>query len=169
MERYAEINEENIVLRVIVCRSAEWAQQRLGGQWLLGDGAAVGMLAKVQAGGVTFHAVEEYRTLVVPAAQVALATALATGLSAASRVSFDTPLSASGELPATHFSSAGLVSHEFLKAVVDAQCLFQMCNKAGAVVSLEACVLLVLNADVSDEDPQAAAARLGLQVIASQE
>lgn len=110
------------------------------------------------------------RTMIVPVAFVPLARALAVGVSPiAGRGMFETPLSPTGALPATHFMSAGFISAEFARAVEDAGYLFAACARAGAPVTLEQCTLLAINADVTDEPPFSAMARLELQMIVSEE
>lgn len=107
-----------------------------------------------------------HRTMTLPAALVPLAQALAEGLAGPAGASmWTTGLSADGTDPATHYVSAGMIEDAFVAALTDATALYAACQQAGAGVTQEQCQALVDGADVSDEAPFDALARLGLQIV----
>lgn len=107
-----------------------------------------------------------FRTLVLPAEHVPMAQALAEGVSGpAGSGMWTTGLSASGEEPATHYVSTGMIGIEFAAMLVDADALYAACQSVGAPITLEQCQALVSSADVSEEQPFEAFERLGLKMV----
>lgn len=107
-----------------------------------------------------------HRTMILPAALVPLAQSLAEGLAGPAGVGmWTTGLSAGGSEPATHYVSTGMIEDQFVAALTDADVLYAACNAASAGVTLEQCRALVDGADVSDELPFDALARVGLQLL----
>ena len=94
---------------------------------------------------------------------------------------FVTPLSADGAEPATHYISSGLIEDNFaallpLDAMVDdvwtrtyaglPETIVQLYNATdNPPVTLEQVTAVFATADVSEEDPHQAMARLGLQLV----
>lgn len=103
-------------------------------------------------------------TLVVPAALTPLARALAAGLSPRGSVMFLTPLSPTGNLPATHYVSTGYIDENVVALLGNGADLHAACVAAGAAVSLVQCNALVNNSDVSNSEPFAKFEELGLQM-----
>lgn len=83
-----------------------------------------------------------FRTLIVQANQVELAREVGASYSAGGEGMFVTPLSSTGQYPATHYISSGLIPEE-----------------------LDALLAATPDADISDEEPFVAMERLGLQMI----
>lgn len=95
---------------------------------------------------------------------------------------FTTPLSSTGAEPATHYISSGLIEDNFatllpLDAMVDdvwtrtypglPETIVQLYNATdNPPVTLDQVTAVFATADVSDEDPHAAIARLGLMTLA---
>jgi hypothetical protein len=112
-----------------------------------------------------------HRTLICPAAHVALARSLSEGLAGASgALMYSTPLSATGKTPATHWVSAGLVQQQYADLMADADALLAACAAAGVTVNAAA-VRAMLAASVirADADPHAVFAELGLSIISEDE
>lgn len=76
-----------------------------------------------------------------------------------------TGLSASGEEPATHYVSTGMIGTEFADMLMDADALYAACQSVGAPITLEQCQALVSAANVSEEQPFEEFARMGLQMV----
>ena len=124
-----------------------------------------------------------YRNLIISADQRDLAAQLCAVLAGAGGSNmFTTPLSADGAEPATHYISSGLIEDNFaallpLDAMVDdvwtrtyaglPETIVQLYNATdNPPVTLDQVTAVFATADVSDEDPHAAIARLGLMTLA---
>ena len=83
-----------------------------------------------------------FRTLIVQANQVELAREVGASYGAGGEGMFVTPLSSTGQYPATHYISSGLIPEE-----------------------LDALLATIPDIDISYEDAFAAMARLGLQIV----
>lgn len=105
--------------------------------------------------------------MIVPASLAPLARALASGLSDRGVGMFEVGLSTTGNEPATHYISVGMIDAQIRDLLTDAAALFAACNAAGAPVTLAQCTALVSQSDVSDQEPFAAFSRLGLQLVRS--
>ena len=103
--------------------------------------------------------------MIVPASLAPLARALAGGLSDRGVGMFEVGLSATGNEPATHFISVGMIDAQIRNLLKDSAALFSACNAAGAPVTLAQCQALVTQSDVSGDDPWVAMARRGLQLV----
>ena len=123
-----------------------------------------------------------HRCLIVPAAEVELARQISAALAGPSGEGmWITPLSPTGAEPATHFISAGLISHEFAHMVpeqvweqVDGawtqtgstpgnpEAVHAACAAAGMEVTLAQVLAVFDAADVTEQEPFVAMARLGL-------
>ena len=126
-----------------------------------------------------------HRTIIVPKAKQALSQSLCAGLSPNGGAGmFIVGLSASGNAPATHYISAGPISSDMAALLPckfvtnDAQGNQQitttlghpelvpaLATEAGITVTRAQIDALYAAIDVSDQDPFAAMARLGLQVV----
>lgn len=108
-----------------------------------------------------------HRTMIVPAQFVELARALAAGLEPeAAAGMWTTPLSATGEEPATHYISAANSSPIIPALMADPELLHAACDKH---VTLEQCAALLAASDVSEEDAYTAMARVGLMMVRARE
>lgn len=83
-----------------------------------------------------------FKTLVVQANQVELAREVGASYGAGGEGMFVTPLSSTGQYPATHYISSGFILEE-----------------------LDALLATIPDIDISDEEPFVAMERLGLQMI----
>lgn len=108
---------------------------------------------------------DTFRTMIVPAAQAPLARGLGAGLSPGGSGMFTTGLSASGNEPATHFVSTGMIGERFAECIASGETLHAACVEAGASVTRDLCDQLVALSDVSEEDPFSVFDRLGLKMI----
>lgn len=125
-----------------------------------------------------------HRTIIVPKAKQALSQSLCAGLAGnAGAGMFVVGLSATGNAPATHFISSGLISDDMAyllpctSVTTDAEGKQQITTtpghpelvpaiaaKAGITVTRAQIDALYAAIDVSDQEPFAAMARLGLQI-----
>lgn len=125
------------------------------------------------------------RCLIVPAGYVPLARALCAGLAEgdAGDGMFTTAVSASGNLPATHYISEGLIGSDFASllplttytsdktGVVTATATpgqpTTIVTLAEGAVTLPQITALLNAIDATEQDPFVALARMGLQIIRS--
>jgi hypothetical protein len=126
-----------------------------------------------------------FRTLVLTAEVTPLAQQIAATLSPASSGMWTTGLSPSGTAPATHYISTGYIGPEFAHMVPlqvweqdetgywqlistepgDPEAVTAAYNAAGLEVTLEQVDAVYAGADVTDQEPFTAMARLGLQIV----
>ena len=123
-----------------------------------------------------------YRNLIISADQRDLAADICATLAGPGGSNmFTTPLSADGAEPATHYISSGLIEDRFaallpLDAMVDdvwtrtyaglPETIVQLYNATdNPPITLEQVTAVFATADVSEEDPHQAMARLGLQIV----
>ena len=123
-----------------------------------------------------------HRSIIVAAAQRDLAAQLCAVLAGPGGSNmFTTPLSRTGAELATHYISAGMIEDNFaallpLDALVDdvwtrtyagrPETIVQLYNATdNPPVTLEQVTAVFATADVSEEDPHQAMARLGLQIV----
>ena len=123
-----------------------------------------------------------HRSIIISADQRDLAAQLCAVLAGPGGSNmFTTPLSADGAAPATHYISAGMIEDNFaallpLDALVDdvwtrtypglPETIVQLYNATdNPPVTLNQVTAVFATADVSEEDPHQAMARLGLQIV----
>lgn len=75
---------------------------------------------------------------------------------------FETPLSATGQEPPTHYISSGMIEEEFALMLEDPELVVEV---SQGTVTLEQAQGLLSMADISTETPQEAFARLGLKLV----
>lgn len=78
---------------------------------------------------------------------------------------FTTPLAPEGQTEATHYISVGLIEDTFAYLLDNPEALAQACQQAGLPVTLAELQAILAACDVSDDQPQAAMARLGLVML----
>ena len=93
---------------------------------------------------------------------------------------YTTPLSATGQEPATHWISAGLISEDFaellplttypedaepITAPGNAEAVAMLANEAGYTTTAEQVQALFDASDVTEQEAHEAMARLGLQMV----
>ncbi len=104
-----------------------------------------------------------FRTMIVAASQAPLARSLTAGIAGPSGEGmFTTGLSASGNAPATHFVSTGLIQDNFAALLASPQAIVAA---SGGQVTLAQAQALLNASDISQESPFDAFARLGLQIV----
>ena len=122
-----------------------------------------------------------YRCLIVENSQVELARSLTATIAGSSGDGmWTTPLSPTGELPATHWISAGLIAENFAAILplmtypADAEPIYTpgqaslaayLATKAGFAATEEDVQALFEVSDASHQEPHAAMQRLGLQMV----
>jgi hypothetical protein len=112
-----------------------------------------------------------HRTVIVTAADQALAQSLTAGIAGPSGVGmFTTALSHTGAAPATHYISSGLIYPSFAALMSDANQMYAAAQAAvpPVAVTLAQCQTLVADSVVQDADaegPFATLTRLGLQML----
>ena len=104
-----------------------------------------------------------HRTIIVPDAVVVPARLACEALAGAGGSGmYSVPLSPTGELPATHWISSGLIEQEFADLLANPDALTAVATAAG--IDPAPLVAIVAAADISDEPADVALARLGLQL-----
>lgn len=104
-----------------------------------------------------------HRTMIVPAALAPLARQLAAGIAGESgQGMWQTPLSATGAAPATHYISAGLVWPEFAALLTDPQAIVA---RSGGAVDLATAQALASASVVSTDPAASVLAAQGLQIV----
>ncbi len=131
---------------------------------------------------------DAFRTLILPAAVTPLAREIAATLSPGGAGMWSTGLSPTGEEPATHFISTGLIAPEFAFMVPeqfweqdedgawvqtgmtpgDPVAVFEACNAAGMEVTQAEVDGVFAVADVTEQEPFVAMGRLGLVLVQEQ-
>ena len=122
-----------------------------------------------------------YRAIIVPDAQVNYARELSAAVAGpAGDGMYTTPLSATGQEPATHWISAGLISEDFAALLplttypADAEpittpgnpeAVAMLANEAGYETTTEAVQALFDASDVTEQEAHEVMARLGLQMV----
>ena len=107
-----------------------------------------------------------HRTIIVPAAVVIPARMACEALAGAGGSGmYSVPLSPTGDLPATHWISSGLIEQEFADLLASPDTLAAVATQAG--LDPAPLVAIVAASDISDEPADAALARLGLQLCQS--
>ena len=104
-----------------------------------------------------------HRTIIVPAAVVIPARMACEALAGAGGSGmYSVPLSPTGELPATHWISSGLIEQEFADLLASPDALAAVATRAG--LDPAPLVAIVAASDISEDPADAALARLGLQL-----
>ena len=80
-----------------------------------------------------------------------------------------TGLSATGEAPATHFISSGMIGKEFIDILNDPEAMFASAQEKDSVITLEQCEYILSLADVSEDGPFEAMDRLMLKMLTTKE
>ena len=102
-------------------------------------------------------------TMIVAAAVVTSASTMCSQLAGeAGSNMFTTPLSTTGQLPATHYISAGFIASYLYDAMLNPQMIVDMSNDT---ITLPQITALLSQCDVSLEYPAIALARLNLHLI----
>ena len=128
---------------------------------------------------------DEYRNLIVPAANVDLARAIAASFGPGGSGMWTTPLSATGADPASHYISSGFVPPEFAYMVPcqtwetdengawvlvssepgDPVAVYTAATEAGVICTQAEVDALFAAADVTAQEPFVAMGRLGLAIV----
>lgn len=114
-----------------------------------------------------------FRTFVVPTDIAAAARNLGECLAPSAAGMFTTPLSPTGELPATHFISSGLVDAVWLTPLSDAAILYGAAQQGAAaqgltlLATLADAVALLDRGDISEEAADTVLGRLGLTQVST--
>ena len=104
-----------------------------------------------------------HRTIIVPNAFVVPARMACEALAGAGGAGmYTTPLSPTGELPATHYISSGLIEQSFADLLANPDALTSVATQAG--IDPGPLLAIVATADITDEPADVALARLGLQL-----
>ena len=104
-----------------------------------------------------------HRTIIVPDAVVVPARLACEVLAGAGGSgTYSVPLSPTGELPATHWISSGLIEQEFAGLLANPDALAAVATQAG--LDPAPLVAIVAASDISEEPAELALARLGLQM-----
>lgn len=105
-----------------------------------------------------------HRTIIVPDVVVATARMACEGLAGEGGSGmYTTPLSPTGDLPATHWISSGLIEQSFADLLANPDALTAVATQAG--IDPGPLVAIVATADITDEPAEEALNRLGLKLI----
>ncbi len=80
-----------------------------------------------------------------------------------------TPLSSDGQEPATHYISTGGIPKQFAAFFEDPILLYETATTQGVICTLEEVEAVLSSSDISEEPPFVAMARLGIQIIQTEE
>lgn len=114
-----------------------------------------------------------FRTFIVPADIADAARSLGECLTPAAANMFNTPLSPTGEAPATHYISSGLIDDVWTAPLSDAAILYGAAQQGAAArgliltATLTDAQRLLAESDISDEPAGDALVRLGLIQIST--
>ena len=104
-----------------------------------------------------------HRTIIVPDAVVIPARMACEALAGAGGSGmYSVPLSPTGELPATHWISIGLIEQDFADLLGNPDALAAVATQAG--LDPAPLVAIVAASDISEEPADVALARLGMQL-----
>ena len=107
-----------------------------------------------------------HRTIIVPDAVVIPARMACEALAGSGGSGmYSVPLSSSGELPATHWISSGLIEQDFADLLANPDALAAVATQAG--LDPAPLVAIVAASDITDEPADVALARLGLRLCQS--
>lgn len=107
-----------------------------------------------------------HRCLIVPAALRDTCAALCEQLAGQGGSGmFTTPLAPVGQTEATHYISVGLIEDTFAYLLDNPEALAQACQQAGLPVTLAELQAILAACDVSEDQPEAAMARMGLVML----
>lgn len=126
-----------------------------------------------------------FRTMILPAATTPVAQQIAAALSPAGAGMWTTPLSTTGQEPATHYISTGFIGEDFAYMVPeqmweqdkeglwscvaneggDASAVYDACVAAELAITLADIEAVFAPADVTAQDPFVAMQRLGLSIV----
>lgn len=105
-----------------------------------------------------------HRCMIVPTHIAVLCRELAASLDPAGAWMWTTQLSATGNLPTTHYISSGLIDQLLADLLESPEALSE-----GVAISLDDAFMILSLADISEEDPHQAMDRLGLMLISKVE
>lgn len=104
-----------------------------------------------------------HRTIIVPEAVVAPARMACEALAGPGGSGmYSVPISPTGQLPATHWISSGLIEQDFADLLASPDALTAIATQAG--LDPAPLVAIVAASDITDEPADVALARLGLQL-----
>ena len=107
-----------------------------------------------------------HRTIVVPDPVVEPARLACAALAGAGGSGmFTVPLSTTGQLPATHWISSGLIEQDFADLLANPDALTAVATAAG--IDPAPLVAIIAASDITDEPADVALARLGLKLCQS--
>jgi hypothetical protein len=109
--------------------------------------------------------VDIYRTLIVTADSAPLAREIAASFGPGGVGMWTTPLSSDGAEPASHYISSGYIPEQFAALLTDPVAVYQAVTAQGVETTQEAIDAVFANADISEEEPFSAMARLGLVIV----
>ena len=106
-----------------------------------------------------------HRTIIVPDAVVVPARMACEALAGAGGSGmYSVPLSPTGDLPATHWISSGLIEQDFADLLANPDALTAVAT-SGAGLDPAPLVAIVAASDISEDPADVALARLGLRLI----
>lgn len=130
-----------------------------------------------------------FRTLIIPASDVEVARKVGAGFGTGGQGMWTTPLSPTGEEPATHYISTGWIPSEFSTLIPnkswvkddygvyvlsseyfgDIDGIWNIVSENNTEITINELQSLFDSVDISDQKPSDALERLGLQLVRSNE
>lgn len=106
-----------------------------------------------------------HRCMIISADIAPKIRALADSFGPAASGMWATPLSATGELPATHYISAGLIDVVFAEMISSPENLQAGCKDAGTTITLAECKSILSQVNIDESEPFPHMETLGLKLI----
>ena len=111
-----------------------------------------------------------HRCMIVPAAQAALARELVLLLAGEPAANmFTTGLSASGDIPFSHYISTGMIEEPFAAVLADPVLMASLCVAAGRQITVFECTALLAACNIREGEPHECIAMAGLAMLSSEE
>lgn len=107
-----------------------------------------------------------HRCMIVPAALAPRCRELCAALAGPSGANmFNVGLSATGDVPYSHYISTGMVEAPMAAVLSDPAIMFAACTQAGIVITLAECTSILSSCDISEDQPFDVLARMTLDVM----
>lgn len=111
-----------------------------------------------------------HRCMIVPAAQVELARELVVLLAGEPAANmFMIGLSASGDVPFTHYISTGMIEEPFAAVLADPVVMAAQCVAAGRPITVLECTDLLAACNITDGEPHGCILMAGLKMLTAEE
>lgn len=110
-----------------------------------------------------------HRCMIIPAALAPQIRQLASSFGEPANGMWTTALAPTGETVATHYISTGLIWQSFADMIASPEALQVGCADVGVSLTLTKCKSILNACDITEDEPFAAMARLGLVILVESE